>query len=364
MNALFRSLTLFLLALPAAAEDRITLTDGSTIDGRVTSEGIKEVEIRVDSKTRTIDSDTILEIEYERKPELVDEADTIAAEGAVVDAIDVLNQYLESLDGRGDRRFEWAPAYALARIVELQNSMGDSKAVVDAAEALIEGAPESRYVPMAYLSKAEAQSVLGQQDSAKRTLNDFLDVIDEKGLSERWRLEARLGQLVYDTSLSGDDLRDRLEELGAEAGSEFPTVRNKARVAIGESFLYGGTPNYEEARAVFERIVADPKADDATLAGAHTGLGDCIFQAAASKVQANEDATQELTEALKHYLRVVVVYPDENRYRARALYFAGRSYQLMGDADPNAGERAQTLLRAVVREYPGSTWAKEAETAR
>lgn len=363
MNALLRCLALPLLALSVAAEDRITLTDGSTIDGRVTEEGLKAVKVKVDNKTKTIESDTILKIEYERKPEAVDQADTFADEGAVLDAIDALTLYVDELGGKGDRRFDWAPAYALARIVELQESMGDAKGIIAAADALIKGAPESRYIPMAYLSKAEAQTTLKQKDQAQRTLNEFLGVVDAQSLSERWRLEVRLGTMINDASLSGGDLRDRLEELGAEAGSEFPTVRNKARVAIGESFL-SGTPNYSEARSIFETILADPKADDATLAGAHTGLGDCIFQIAATKVQKNEDATAELKDALKHFLRVVVVYPDENRYRAKALFFAGRSYQLIGDVDANAAERARTLLQAVMREYPGSAWAAEAEKSR
>ena len=363
MNALLRSLALPLLALSVAAEDRITLTDGSTIDGRVTDEGLKSVKVKVDSKTKTIDSDTILKIEYERKPEAVDAADTFAAEGAVLDAIDAMNLYVEELGGKGDRRFGWAPAYALARVVEMQESIGDAKAVVAAAEALIKAAPESRYIPMAYLSKAEAQTTLKQKGQAQRTLNDFLRVVDSQSLSERWRLEVRLGTHVNDASLSGGDLRDQLDQLAAEAGSEFPTVRNKARVAIGESFL-SGTPNYSEARSIFETILGDPKADDTTLAGAHTGLGSCIFQIAASKVQKNEDATSELKDALKHFLRVVVVYPDENSYRAKALFYAGRSYQLIGDADGKARERARALLKAVMREYPGSSWAAEAEKAR
>lgn len=361
MNALLRTLPLCLLALPAAAEDVITLTDGSTIEGKVTEEALRTVSIKVDSKTTKVETERILKVEYERKPQAVDEADTFAAEGAVLDAIETLKAYVEGLGDKGDRRFGWAPAYALARVVELNASIGDAQGVVEAANALIKQAPESRHVPMAYLAKAEAQTALGQQDKAQRTLNDLLGFVDDQGLSERWRLEVRLGTLVNDTSLGGSGLRDRLDELAAEAGSDYPTVRNKARVAIGESFLTGDSPQFDEAREVFEEILADPKADDATLAGAHTGLGDCIFQAAASKVQREQDATAELKAALKHYMRVVVVYPDENRYRPKALFFAGRSYQLLGESDPNSSDRARTLLTTIQREYPGSGWASEAE---
>lgn len=355
------ALLLALLVAAPARADVVTLTDGTTKKGRITAEDFKQVSLRVDGKSRSIDTATLLKVVYERKPTLVDQADSAAADGGVLDAIDILEEYLaDHPAGKVDKRYPWGPAYALARVMELKASMGDLQGVVEAADRLLRYAPRARQVPGAYLAKAQAQAALGKSDQAQRTLTEFQNKIDAEGLSERWRLECRLGLIQTDSSLSGAERRDRLQDLVSEAGKEFPTVANRARVAVGESWLAGDSPDYDKARAVFEEILADPKADDATLAGAYVGLGDCIFQGAAAKVERKQDATADLKAALMSYLRVVVLYPGQTRYRPKALYFAGRCYDLLRDSDSTALARARELFRAILREYPESPWASEA----
>lgn len=350
------------LAAPLAAEDRIYLTDGSSIDCSILEESIKVVSFKVGGKTKTAASDSVLKIEYERKPRLVDEADTTAADGGVLDAVDLLNQYIDGyLGGNKPRRGqEWGPAYAMGRVVELLRSIGDSEGVIEAAERLIKNAPDSRQVPFAYLAKANAQMRLGKMDAAKATLVDFQGVINDQGLSELWRLECRLGLTRADSTLSASARQEQFKELAAEAGDDYPTAKNRARVYEGQSLLTGSSPDFEAAQRVFERVVEDPKADDETLAGAYVGLGDCIFQEAGTLVKKGEDASAELKQALLYYLRVVVVYADEVDYCPKALFFAGRCYDLMAETDEEAKERARTLFRSLMRDYPGSNWANEA----
>jgi len=357
------SLGLF-LALPALAADRIYLTDGSVLEGKVGEESFLEVAYKnEDGKARTLAADTILRIEYERKPTDVDQADVAAGDGALLDAVDMLEEYLAQYPaGKRDRKHPWAPAYAYTRVVELKASMGDAAGAIEAADRLIKTIPNARQVPEVFLTKAAAQVQAGKAELAQRTLSDLQNLIDAQGLSERWRLECRLGLVRSDASLSPDDRRSRLDDLASEAGSDFPTVRNRARVAIGESWLEGDAPDFGKAQGLFQEIADDPKADNATLAGAYVGLGDCIFQEAAQKVEQDAAAAAPmLRAALMNYLRVVVLYEGQTRYRPKALYFAGRCYDLMQDTDETAPARARDLFRAVLREYPGTAWAAEAE---
>ncbi|MEZ6020099.1 MAG: tetratricopeptide repeat protein [Planctomycetota bacterium] len=144
------------------------------------------------------------------------------------------------------------------------------------------------------------------------------------------------------------------------AGKEAPIVRNRAIVAIGESFVT--ERNIVEARKNFEKVIEDPKADALTLAAAYSGLGDCIFQVASKKLESGQDAKAELTEASLAFLRVVVLYPDQIQYRPRAMFYAGRSLQLMGDEENVT--RAKTLYARLIRTFPDSKAAKEARGVR
>ncbi len=62
------------------------------------------------------------------------------------------------------------------------------------------------------------------------------------------------------------------------------------------------------------------------------------------------------------YMRVVVVYGDQLKYAPKAMFFAGRSFQGMGDAESE--RRAQKLYSKLVRNFPGTKAAKEAKSFR
>ena len=359
----FRLLLPVLCAAPGFAADLIYLTDGSTIEAQVDTDSLATVAYRQDGKTKTVPSESVLKIEYERKPRLVDEADTAAADGAVEDAIGVLNTYIDGYLGgeKPKRGQEWAPAYAMYRTVELHFGAGNLAGAAEAADRLVKFAPDSRQMPMAYLAKAEAQFHAGKVDEAQKTLSEFQAVVASKALPERWRLECKLGLIRSDASLKPEDRRGRLKDLAAEAGDTFPTVKNSAKVAEAESYLTSASPDFDAARKVFKQVLDDPKADEDTLAAAHVGLGDCIFQEATKKIDAREDATAELEEALLHYMRVAVVYPDEVVYRPKALFFAGRCYDLLADTNEVGRARALDLFRRLMRDYPDSAWAANAK---
>lgn len=348
------------LGLSAATADTIYLIDGSAVsDIRVRTESFKEIEYKDGSKTRTVKTDRVLRIDFSGKSQLVDRADTAATDGQFFDALADLQTYVDGqLSSDRTPRYRWELAYAMFRLIELNRVVGDAPALIAAADKLIEHAPESRYVPMAFLAKAEVQHLTGKGAAAKKTLDEFKNLVQGKSLSGRWVIEQKLASALYDSSLKGKKLRDMLDGISTEAGGQYPVVRSRAKVAIGESFLQG--KNFKEAELIFAHIAKNPKADSRTLAAAYTGLGDCIFKRAV--VASGKAKEGLLRDAQLAYMRVVVVYKDETLYVPKAMYWAGRVFdEAGGEADK---EKAQKLYGRVMREYQGTTWASEANSFR
>jgi len=354
----FHSLPLSLTALALAATpvlaDTIYLVDGSKIeDCKVQTETLLAVVYKEGNDRSEVAADKILSIEFAKKPPLVDRAESAADEDALLDAVADYTEYLDAVlsSAKPPSRYKWAPAYAMYRLVELNAIMGNSAAVDAAAVQLLEKAPDSRYVPLAYLKQIDALADL--QKSPKKTIEAFGKLIDEKGLSQRWKLERDLAIVLYDDTLAGEARRDKLDSVAKKAGSEHPIVRNRARVAIGEAFLQEN--KVSDAEAIFTEITDDPKADDRTLAAAHSGRGDCLRYKAEKGGNTDKDV---LKQAVLSYMRVVIVYKNELRYAPRAMFYAGRVLDAMGE--PEDLERAQKLYIRVMRSFPGSRWAKEA----
>ncbi len=366
-----------LLALAASASfahaDTIRRTDGKVLeDVTIVEESLKEVSYRDNNQTRIVPSDEVLEIEYRRRPRLVDEAQSALAENQLADAEALFDDYVDGhLGGNEETRYKWAPAYAAWRVVDLRMMMGNLPGVVAGADRFLTSFPASRFVPHAYMTKANAQAWQGKAAEAKKTLEAFTKVVADQQLSKRWQLESRLALVSTDPELGAATRRDRLDKIQEEAGTTYPTVRNRALVAEGESYLEEilnvqdpekRKQAVEKARVIFEEILADFKGEAETLAGAFTGLGECIFHEAVAK-----DSNPELLgEARHNFLRVRILYPEQSRYVPKALFFAGRSFQLLGRKtnDADALERGEQMYREVINTFPDSPWAEQAKRFR
>lgn len=359
-TALAASSFSLLVASPVLA-DTIVRTDGGTMeDVDVKTETLKEVEYRDGGKKETVPSEQVLRITYTSKPQLVDIAESSAEAGQIFDAIGDLQTYVDGFLAGGKReRYEWAPAYAAWRLVQLNAMVGEFDKSIAAAQKFIDNFGEARQLPLVYLAKAEAQFDKGESGKALGTLDELEAVIQTKGLPRRWAVEAELAKVLFDSSLQGQKRLDRLIEVSAKAGSEFPTVRSRADVAQGEALLE--TQKLSEAEKVFQGVVDDPKAGPRTLAAAFTGLGDCLFQRAV-KAGDTPEGVKLMKDALLAFMRVVVVFKDENRYVPKATFYAGRVLDLQGTEISKA--EAQRLYLAVIRNYDGSTWATEARGFR
>ena len=351
-----------LLASPSLA-DRIFKTDGSTLDEvTIVSEGLDEVEYKPAKgrNKKTIGSHEVLSIVFEKMPPQLDSASAAIDNELYLDAVNDLQEFLDRFASKPPRTYPWAVPYAMYRLVEVHQITGDYASVVESADRLLEAHPDSRYAILSHLTKIEALNFMGEDAALKSAVDAFTGFVAAKSLPARWRLEAELRGVLFDRTLKGSKRRDKLNDVVAAAGKESPIVKNRAMVAIGESFL--NERKLGDAERTFSKVLADPKADAYTLAGAHTGLGDCLYQKAEKKKSEGEDAKEDFKKAVLEYMRVVVVYGNELQYVPKAMFYAGRSFQEMEDAESE--RRAQQIYSKLVRTYPNSKSAKEAKSFR
>ncbi len=348
--------------------DRIYLTNGSTIEGDVLRETLQGVIYRAKSKSgeQIASADTVIKVEFTKLPASLNNAEEDVGDNNLASASELFEAFADGvISGDKKEKAEWAPAHALRRAIEVNQSIASKESlgrVVALADKLITKLPDSRHVTFAFMAKADALRELGKGDEALAAAGALKELVSTKGLGESFKLEADLLEVLMDAALRGPQRRNRLIEIGSQAGSAHPVVRNRARVAEAETYLEGDVKDYAKALKLYEGVVKDPKADAATLAGAYTGLGDCLFQQGVDKLKAGaEDALNTLKEAALAYLRVVVVYKDQSRYVPRAMYYCGRTFDLMGE-DQKAN--ARKMYGTVISQYPGSNWATEAKNQR
>jgi len=351
-----------LLSISAmGAPDRIYLSNGSILeDVTVVDEGLSEVTYRESGskkKESKVESELVLSVEFSGKPEELSLADVDASNEAFGSALAGMENYLENLGGKKEKKFGWAPAYAHYRIVELNALMNNVPGMVAAVDALVANAGDSRYAPLAMIDKIDTLILNGDFAGAKEAGTAFKDMISAKGLSKRWQHEQELLALRADPSKKGESLEQELQSL-SRAAAVFPTVTNAADVATAQSLL--SRSEFEKAEELFQGVTEDPNADDATIAAAWTGLGDCLYRRAEAQQAGDAEAANALfAEAQLAFMRTVVNYRFQYAYVAQSAFYAGRCFQEMGGE--GASENSKKLFRFVQRNFRNSKWAESAK---
>lgn len=344
----------------APLADTIQLVDGKTIPNvQVVSEGLKEVAYKEGKSDKTVASDTVLAIVYEKKPPQLLEAEGFQLTEDLESTADTLEAYVQAVMEKPSlaNQFKWAPAFAAWRLVEVRQSALDLEGVRAAAGRVLQSYPESRFTPMAFLAKASAEHQTGKAAEALKTLGEFSGLISSQTLSKRWQLECRVAQAQADDKLKPDSRRSEYERaLGEAAG--LPAVQALAQLRIGEAFLAQAVGNQagakdlrDKAKAAFELVISRVGASRQAVAEAHAGLGEALFLQGA-----DVDDKPALQEAALHFLRVATLYRQEGPALAKSLYYAMRCFDLLSDP-----RRKAEMKREVLALFPGSTWAGEAK---
>lgn len=360
-RAAYSAAALSLLNIAAlAVPDRIYQSNGSILeDVTILEESLGTVTYKASgSKSQsTVESELVLDVEFSNKPEEVSVADVDASNEAFASALAGMENYLANLGGKDDRKFPWAPNYARYRIVELSAFMNDLPGLSTAVDSLVAASPESRYVPLAMVQRVETQILNAKFDDAKASATAFKDLVTSKGMSQRWKYEQELLALRADRSKKGEALEGALQTL-SRAAAVFPTVTNAADVATAESML--ARSEFTKAEELFRGVTEAPNADDSTMAAAFTGLGDCLYRRAETKVGSDDEGAKKLfEEAQVAFMRTVVNYRFQYVYVAKAAFYAGRCFQQIGGE--GSKEKSAKLLISVIVNFKGSKWAESAK---
>ncbi len=351
-----------------ASADTIVLRSGDEIEARViVSEGLKEITYRdKGNKNQVVATADVARVEYDKKPELLSEAELSLAEGDVGQAIYELDLYVSGfLEGNADaaKLQPWAPAWAAARVVELQQSQEAYAAAIQAADRVITSFGDTRYLPEAWMAKARAQYRTGSEADALGSLKAFEAQIESLGLSDVWKRRVELAKIEFDGGIEPAKRLERLSKL-EEATDALPDVQESVRLALGEAHLVMAdieqqkrAEHLDAAEGWFESVLEGASDAGNASAGALTGLGDVLY------LRASPDKDVEgLKAARMQYMRVVVLHSEQGEYAPRAMYFAALASKAIYSAnqDPQELERQRKLALRLRARYRTSKWADDA----
>ncbi len=333
-----------LAVVNAATADTIHLKSGSTLDNvDVKKETYKEVVYRQRPIPNDITRDLseVARVEYDRVPSGYNEGVEAMKVGSFDEAIAALKDV-------NDRSPLYQ--YALYRIAESHRSAGRSDEAIAAYDKLMSEVSDSKFYPESLAAKAATLSVQKKTAEAKKIYQQLERDTKSKGFDSSWEYEAKFRIAL----LEGKGRRD-FENMARDFERKAPSIAAKARLQVG--YVLAEEGSYPEAIRYFEGILASKDATGDARGGAWAGLAQCHIR----KDQAGEADFKNATYAA---LRTVILYPDAREAMPRALYFAGRGFELMRTPNTPWKRRYTTLYDQVIREYGATEWADLARKRR
>lgn len=384
-------LAVFALGSAALAGDIIMKKDGKAIGNTAVQAGSTPTEEQFGASNIRVVDETIETVQYriEGIPTVqrVDTADVaevyldpsntppaLRAGASNLDAAaydQAIAQFDQVLGSRADDLYKARAAWGKARALF---AVGDWGGAADAIGTLRNDHAKSRFVPNA--TKLRARALLNQ-GKVKEAAADFESIKTISGVSEADKLEADYWStwIAHQVATNANDQAglkkartqyDALKtRLGTTADPALQRIRDLCVVgAAACDIALGDAP---KAESPLEKVIKKSE-DDLVLAGAYTQLGNVHLHKAGSGGDA-----KTRKDALYHFLRVVCLYGQADgaeNYLAESLYQAGVLFnELKPDAatdkDGNleARRRARREWRECIQRFPGSSWARLAQSA-
>lgn len=129
----------------------------------------------------------------------------------------------------------------------------------------------------------------------------------------------------------------------ADAGTDASLRRLRIQAQMGKAAALQKTGKDEAALTALKQVVDDAEqSDGGVLAEAYVLQGDSYR------------ALNQNKDALMAYLRVDILFPNETRHRAKALYYLSQLW-----ASVNNPQRASEAKNRLLADFPDSSWATE-----
>ncbi|MCE9582700.1 MAG: hypothetical protein K8T20_09425 [Planctomycetes bacterium] len=368
MKYFFAPVLALILALPAAAKDRINFRktdkgEQKPVDGTIEKEDWQGVTIKLEgSASSTYTWDKIALVEYGEEPAGIREArgeyDKGNKEGAAA-------AFLAAAAGLKDKPIFLAHALFSAghTFQEVRKFDEAIKAYDDLATAI----PGNRFFKdlhdgkvTCYLAKGDsagAQTAIQAANTAAKTLNVDQPFQILMSLKEAEVLE-KAGK---DAEATG-----KFQAVNAQAGGKYPAIAGAAKLGVARVQM---KTNPTTAQGTYEAITREFRGHRSVLGEAWAGLGDCLL----AQAEKSNDPDMIKKAALAYNQSGVLYFPGAGQPTAayeKALASGGQAYLTL--AQKAASDKARELYATQARQmaltlldqFPESTQKAKAADVR
>ena len=250
---------------------------------------------------------------------------------------------------------------------------GDTAQALQYFKQLVDEIPNSRFIFEAYLGLAEThQSEQNFEEAEKaykaaaKRFDDMArdpDVPDEHSKAvRRYALLAELRAIQMLDARGKYDLAISAYLRLAGKAEDYPAILSEAEVGAVRARV--SAKMYDRAIMECKEMIDKRQRQGSTeyLGGAYLALADSYFERAGEEEATSED----LVVARWNYVRVATLYFFERKLLPKARFRAARCFERLapqkGEGE-RAREQARRQYRLVVKEFPESPWAIEAQAS-
>lgn len=219
----------------------------------------------------TVSNDNVISVKYRREPGNWAGALALVNDGFLADALDALNAVLA--DDKAVRRSPWVQQEALFQIWTCYRLMGRPNEAATAAAALRTAKSNGRYIPELDLSAASDLLVVGKSADATKAYRKIQQQAKKGRIASSMGVRALSGlfELALQSNKTGDAKAVAEEIRASSSGASLVADVLSARVMVVQK-------NYKAAIAAFSELLGKAKRNqEAVIAGAANGMGDCFF---------------------------------------------------------------------------------------
>lgn len=344
---------LLLTAVPAFAQDTVSLKDGKTESGRIKSAEFDGLTIENKGQAKTIEWNTVASIAFKDPPDEYTAGRDSFDQSKWDDALGSFDKLKADTKLRAPIRqdaFYFAAAANLAK--------GNWDGAITGFDALRKEFPKSRYLIEAGEGYVTAFSAKKDFAGASKALDTLSNDAAVAGVPQGFNAAVSLlkGRLLED---QGKTTEAAAAYGVAEKATGAPLiVLQQARLGQGRCLLV--QKKNSEAEAIFRKLSGED-APTLVLAGAWNGLGDLWMIDAMTKGDAEK--IDKINDAAFAYMRGVVQYgpgPGESaREYKRALEGSMKAFQALSQVEKNADrkkvyqQRYAERKEQLDREFPG-----------
>jgi len=303
--------SLFAVVAAAAAtaqSDRIHLVNGEVVkDVKVTDFDVRSIRYKKSGSDQSKPSDQVARV-------VLGDFKTVYARG-LNDADLMLTLAKEQIEAKNSVMAQLGLTGASARYFDT----GRPAEAVDALNLLEKTYPEGGLLPEVYRQKFEYY--MGAGSSGVASALTVAKKYETAAIGGAWppgfAIEAKFFQVLSEKS-SPNEYQQALRGVISRAGGSNRTVANRASIELAHSLRESGKG--EEAKRLYDDMVAKDGADDSSRAGAYLGLGKILFE------EASNNDKDKYKEALLMFLRVRLETRDAwPSLQAEALYQASQA---------------------------------------